>query len=289
MKNILDVEVSEFDNYSTPYNPKAVNLHNWLTSDTLRSEVEQVRAIEDKRARDVAKSKLPAITISGLFSRRCSSGLIQYSGLICIDIDGKDNTHIANFGTLKTQLCRIVNVAYCGKSISGAGYFVIIPLAYPDRHAQHFDALLKDFASIGITVDKSCRDVSRLRGASWDNEAHFNLSAKPYNKLIEQPKAKPIHYASTNVGSDVERLMELINRTGTNIAESYVDWFAIGCALASEFGNGGRSMFHSISSQSAKYNRVECDTQFSNCLRDKQGYTIKTFFSLCKDNHLTIK
>lgn len=192
--NVLDKTISIFANYNTPGNPKTVTMRHFLTSSKYRETVERIRAIEDKAERDKLKATLPAITPSGLFSYRAAESLIEHSGLICLDIDFKGNEAIGNFFELKEQLVKIPNVAFCIKSVSGKGYAVGIPLAYPERHGQHFDALKRIFERLGIQIDKACRDVSRLRGYSYDEDIYLNDNAKVFT-LFDEPKKSVANYA----------------------------------------------------------------------------------------------
>ena len=108
---------------------------------------------------------LPQATIIGVFSpTRSAENLVRHSGLICVDIDRKDNEHIENFDTLiEDVLSRIEEVAYASHSVSGRGYFVIIPLGYPQLHKAQFEQLVRVFADMGIYIDRACGDVCRLR------------------------------------------------------------------------------------------------------------------------------
>src|ERR1035437_8989032 len=102
-KSILDTEVSMFNNYRDA-TPKTTNLLQWLRHDGHKEKVERIRAIDNKAERDKIKATLPCITVSGVFSTRAIAGLVKHSGLICIDIDYKDNLHIENYGELKRIL-----------------------------------------------------------------------------------------------------------------------------------------------------------------------------------------
>ena len=168
-------------------------MRHFLTSRKYRETVERIRAIEDKAERDKLKATLPAITPSGVFSYRAADCLMEHSGLICLDIDLKGNEAIGNFFELKEQLVKIPNVAFCIKSVSGKGYAVGIPLAYPERHGQHFDALKRIFERLGIQIDKACRDVSRLRGYSYDEDIYLNDNAKVFT-LYDEPKKSAANY-----------------------------------------------------------------------------------------------
>lgn len=187
--NILDSPVSIFANYNTPSNPQTVTIRQFLTSTKYREAVERIRLIEVKAERDKLKATLPAITPSGIFSYRAADALVKHSGLICLDIDYKGNEAVGNFFELKDQLVKIPNVAFCIKSVSGKGYAVGIPIAYPERHGQHFDALKRIFWKFGLVIDKACRDVTRLRGYSYDVDAHMNDNAKVF-ALYDEPKPK---------------------------------------------------------------------------------------------------
>lgn len=73
-----------------------------------------------------------------------------------------------------------------------------------------------------------------------------------------------------------------IEERHTNIAESYSDWLLCGFVCA-QFGESGRSAYHSISSQSTKYRQSDTDKQFDNCVKSGRIHLgISPLFSLCK-------
>ena len=243
--SILNVEVSCFPSYTSPANPKPVNLLTWLQSDKYRDRVLQLRNIQDKKERDRLKATLPAITPSGTFTRRQETGLIEHSGFICLDIDQKGNEHIGNFADLKTHLSRFLNVAYCGLSVSGTGYFVLVLLAHPGRHKEHFAALEQDFAQYGILIDTACKDVARLRGYSFDDAPFFRHDALPYVKLSEPVKRPPLNrvlkpglnqYEITTDGEALGRVERILAKKGiqyggTKAGHEYRMRFAWFCNL----------------------------------------------------------
>lgn len=197
MTSPLNISVSCFKN-SEDTTARTVNLMTWLNSMKYKNEVDQVRAIANKKERDVLKKKLPGFTPSGLFSKRADNCLTQHSGLIAFDIDFAENEHITNYKELKEQIKNIKNVAYCALSCSGTGYWGLIPIANPDKHKSHFKALEDAFKKLGIKIDTSCKNVSRLRFYSYDPDAYFNHNAITFTGLYEQAPAQPIKYRSTN-------------------------------------------------------------------------------------------
>lgn len=209
-----------------------------------------------------------------------------------MDIDGKDNPHIANFNTLiEDTLSQLEEVAYASRSVSGNGYFVIIPLKYPGAHKAHFEKLVRDFAALDIVIDRACGDVSRLRCQSFDLHQYINLSAKPYEGLYHEPKPVRPTYTYNFSGIDAEdKVMQLcreIANRGIDLTGSYDDWMKIGAALSS-LGESGRQWFHLCSAQNQKYNAAECDRKFNNLLRSNRRIGIGTFFYLCKNAGLEV-
>lgn len=284
MKSVLDISVSCFKDCLTPHDPRPVNLLTWLTSDKYRAMVDQIRSIRDKADRDALKKTLPAITPGGTFSRRSVEGLVSHSGLIAFDIDFADNKNITNYTDLKGQLRNIQNVAYCGLSVSGAGYWGLIPISNPDKHKEHFQALIQDFRRLGVTLDRSGGDVCRLRIYSFDPEAYFNHNARPYSKIfIDRPKAGPKY--DTPANDKIEKLVSEITLHKIDITGNYSDWLKIGCSLANELGPGGRGYFHNISRYHLKYDPTETDKLFNHCLHNQYSkVTISTLFYIA-DNY----
>lgn len=184
MKNFL---VSKFSNYTAKRSNGTINIWSWLLNDDdyLKAIVEEIRSSSNEEEKKDLKSKLPAITPSGIFRERRASMLQEHSGLICIDIDGKENPHISDWEIIKSELEELAFIMYVGLSVGGKGLFCLIKLAYPDRHAQHFKALHATFKEMGITIDNSCGDVSRLRGYSYDPQPFVNPTSSLYYDLVE--------------------------------------------------------------------------------------------------------
>ena len=275
MKSVLDVEVSCFASYSGK-TPKSVNLLTWLRSAKYADKIKTIRKLENKAARDKIKATLPAITPSGLFyPKRKSANLIKHSGLICIDIDLKGNEDISNYTDLKQQLFNLQHVAYAGLSASGKGFFLIIPIAYPKYHIQHFKALQRDFMSYGIAIDAAPKNVASLRGYSYDPNALFRHRSLLYNNILFNrgyssdvvPRAEcPNKYRHWSTKDKVEHLIGQIVQQRIDITANEPDWFRIACALANEFGEEGREYFHRVSQFHLEYDLRETNFKFNRAL-----------------------
>lgn len=261
-------------------------LHDFLTNVDV-SAIEELRSCADAERKRQIKMSLPQATISGVFSpTRSAENLVQHSELICVDIDRKDNEHIENFDTLiEDVLSRIEEVAYAAHSVSGKGYFVIIPLRYPQLHKAQFEQLVRVFADMGIYIDRACGDVCRLRCQSYDEHPFINLDAKPFSGIYREPK-KPRQWCQCGiVESEVEekvaRLCRELAMRHIDLTANYEDWVKIGAALSS-LGENGRQWFHLCSSQNSKYKPSECDRKFNNLLRSTRQIGIGTFFYYCQ-------
>lgn len=291
--------MSIFQNQISVYNGVTDNigtttsLGNFLFCKEYKGEILKLRAIANKDERNVIKRTLPQATISGVFSpTRAKNNLSQHSGLICVDIDAKDNPEIKDWERLKQDLSMLPQIAYCALSVSGKGLFVIIPLRYPQKHLLQFRQLQMDFSKMGIVIDQACSDITRLRCLSYDEHPIINEDATLYEGVyVEKPKYHSFHpyliYKGENTLAEVAACCRKINERGIDITTSYDDWLKVGCALAT-LGENGRTLFHICSQQNAKYNVAKTDKMFTDLLRrNYQQVNIGTFFWMCKQHGIT--
>lgn len=191
MRNVLSSKVSWFANYNTPTPSGDIEIMALLTSEKYKATIERVRSTIDKGTRDALKATLPAFTPSCVCTYRGQKHVVQHSGLIQFDIDAKENPLYQDWRELMKIISGSPNVAYCGLSVSGRGLWGLIPIAFPDRHKQHFEHLRRYFLSEGITIDKAPSSILSLRGISYDTDAYFNCNAEPVVKYFEAPPHAP--------------------------------------------------------------------------------------------------
>ena len=291
MNSVLNVEVSCFRSYSGK-EPKSINLLTWLQSEKYKEEILQLRTLPEKEKRDRIKASLPAITVSGTFyPTRKAENLLKHSGLICIDIDPKGNEHISNYLELKEELVKIENVAYAGLSASGKGFFLIIPIAHPQKHKEHFQALKEDFLRLGLEIDTAPQNVVSLRGYSYDTNAFFRHDATPLKRWKNPAAIEKKNYSShsfsqqhTNIHERVEKLILQLQERQIDITQEEGIWWRLACAFANEFGEQGRSYFHTISQFHPRYKAREADRKYSYALKGTyKQITIGTFFSKAQE------
>ncbi|WKZ17747.1 MAG: BT4734/BF3469 family protein [Candidatus Jettenia sp. CY-1] len=217
-----------------------------IKSGKWQRQVEQVRGAKD---RDNLKQKIPAFTASGLFTGRNANGLQAHSGRIAIDFDLQDNP------TLETGLEAVRKVLqedryseYVSLSVSGKGLFVIAKID-GSKHAESFTFLEAYYQTdYRLTIDKACKDVSRLRFVSYDPNLYHNENAETvivpdtedFGELTQEDFKT---YQSGQ--NDNKAVMDAIIQSGKLIGDdSYGDWVKIGLALANTFGESGRQYFH---------------------------------------------
>ena len=293
--------MSIFQNQISVYNGVTDNtgtrmpLGTFLFCKEYKDDILRLRAVFDKEKRNALKRSLPQATISGVFSpTRAKNNLSQHSGLICVDIDAKDNPDILDWETLKQDLSVLPQIAYCALSVSGKGLFLVIPLRYPEKHLQQFRQLQIDFRKMGIMIDSACSDITRLRCLSYDEHPTINENATLYEGVyVEKPKHKSFPtcfiYEGENTSAEVVVCCRKIHQCGIDITASYDDWLKVGCALAT-LGESGRALFHICSRQNAKYNAAKTDKMFADLLRrNYQQVNIGTFFWMCKQHGITTK
>lgn len=176
------------------------------------AEITELRKATDKATRDKIKAQLPAVTVSGVFSERKNSGLIRHSGYICADFDEKQNPHITDWGQARSRIGSLDEVLFCALSVSARGCFAIIPIAYPDKHVAHFEALQRIFADLGYVCDPTS-DVSRLRGLSSDRSATWNEYARPFYRLHSPIKSKATQQPAVSVSPSVTSLIKWVEQS----------------------------------------------------------------------------
>ena len=289
--NILDVPVSFYEHFSETDAPKIGTFLQIVTSVKLAKKysalLAQIRAEDDKDKRDILKKMLCCFTPSGVFKNREKDGLVKHSGLLVFDIDPKENPWLneETAPLLRDELSILPEVVYIALSASGKGVWGVVLIEKPEHHTAHFEALKSDFAGWGIKIDKGCGDVSRLRYWSYDPGHKINQTPTLYTKAIF-PKTdtytpRPHQTNATDNAAKVARILGQMSSDITAGGNGYEDWFAIGCALANEFGEWGRDYFHQASQYHPKYSRQETDKQFSACLNGtNKRYKIGTFFEI---------
>lgn len=202
MLSVLNKTVSKYSNYAS--NAHDINLLDYLNDESQKYRVLKIRSKVSKDERDPLKAYLPGITPSAICSpTRSIKNVIAHTGLICFDLDKLPPEKMSEIFNTITNM---PYVAYCGLSVSGTGYWGLIPISNKAKHSQHFDAMHIYFLSCGIDsqyFDTAVKDVSRYRYQSFDKNAYFNHDADIFDYLFEPPVITKKAYNANSTGNNV--------------------------------------------------------------------------------------
>ena len=239
----------------------------------------------DVRTNKIKKDNAPAVTLSGVFGENKSNeSLIEHSGFICIDVDSKDQ--IAEVG--KMLLSKDPYTYAIHDSISGNGGFIILVKIDPVKHLDAFLGLEKYyFDNYKIVIDKSCKNVSRLRFVSYDPDLLINEKSKVF-KLYLKKAEKKAENKPLIIKKDFDRIVNEASQM--NLFDSYDDYIRCCFALVNEFKEDGRQYFHKLCQSSSKYKFEDADKDYSKVLKsDKGGFHIGSLYRIFKQNGIQLK
>ena len=278
----LDAEVSFFENRYSQIPNKTITFRDWIfnENEVLRDKINRIRAEQNSEL----KQTLPCITGSGIISDgRADKNLKHHNGYIVLDIDEKENLHLKkeDFLQLKKKVFRkFSEICYAGHSVGGIGYYLIIGIENPYRHKEYFEYLACWFKDAeDINIDKNCKNLSRLRYYSIDDNPHINENATILKEsLLNKKTVQTISRRGEASDNNLVELVEKIEASGISIAPSYDEYLRLAIVFYSEEGELGRDLFHRVCSLYPKYNSKECDKQFTEV--SKRGYTDCTIGTL---------
>ena len=236
-----NIHISLFRNLSDK-SPLNITLSEFLQLGKQHlNTIDQLRSCTEKAARDrIKRSQLPAATISAVLSTRESSQplekrIICYNPLLTLDFD-----NLPDIEEAKRILATLPYIYYAGLSVSGRGLFAIIPIAAQDhtQHKTYFHALEKEMQTLGLTIDKACKDVTRLRVVSYDENPYINPGCIIYT-LPEAPDATEDPEAEEAPETQEEDFTALKLEEHISIWEEkqhpldeYDQWITVGMALS---------------------------------------------------------
>ena len=257
-----------------------------------KDTIDHIRSIDDKNERNRLKTTLlPSGSLSVRLSTRESSQplekrILQYNPLLTLDFD-----NLPDIEEAKRILATLPYVYYAGLSVSGRGLFAIIPIAAQDHtlHKTYFHALEKEMQTLGLTIDKACKDVTRLRVVSYDTDPYINPDCTTYTLPQPSEPQEPTDELPQDQEPE-EDLTALKLEEHLQIWEEkqhplddYDQWITVGMAL-SRLGEPGREPFHRVSRYSDKYTPEATDKAFDGFLRSTKHITLGSFFYICHIN-----
>jgi len=161
--------------------------------------------VSDIRGGDKNKKReLPVVCFSGEFSSRADDALFEHSGYIVLDFDHVD------VNQTKRSLATDDYIHSCWTSPSGQGVKALVRITNPERHRDHFRALVKYFERThGLEVDESGINESRACFESHDPD------------IIIKDEYKKFGHFTTEFAEA---------QTPTNAAHDYTDYMKLNLA-----------------------------------------------------------
>lgn len=240
-----------------------------------RDAVEKYRKSQDP----TDKKRLPGVTISGTFSVRKDTNITAFSGFICVDLDHLNED--------VEEVRRLVNqdqYTYASfSSASGKGLAVLVKVD-GKKFKESFEGLQNYYLSkFGLKIDVNCSNISRLRFVSFDPKAEIvNNESATFQEYPKKERGRPKKADDTlylHTDRDIEFVLQQIEARHIDITGGYDEWYKIGWALISKYGENARGYFHRISQFSDKYDGNDTDKKFAYLLRTlPQSITIATFY-----------
>ena len=286
-------QVSYFRNV-TDSEPLEISINRFLyaiQSGQYENTISRIRACKIKKERTRIKQALPAISTSALYnSNRLPSNLYALSGLISIDIDNLNNVF-----EVKRKLSDDIYTFAAFISPSGNGLKLIVKADYTIYDFIETFYSLEDYykKNYNLTIDKACKDISRLMFISHDEHTFINPNSLNYVHKLTPKKLSSPDFKPSGIQSNynfTERLINQIEAFKIDITASYPDWLKIAFALVNEFGINGLDYFLRISRFYPGFDVQEASKQYNKCYQQGSKFiTIKSLYSIAKDYGVTFK
>lgn len=253
--------------------------------------------------------------IVGLFDYRAKAKIKEYVPVFAFDIDSVQDEK--EYEELTAKLRKWKYSFLVMPSISGVGIrFMVVADCCKKNHNEYISLVAKEASThLGIKLRSDIREGLKLAGLNkkqidehlenvahlddktldysrfWfysgleRNEIYLNKKSAIWRKAKPQSKSEKDYPYNFTQEDKANYLVKKIEQTNIDITSGVVDWFKIGCSLADEFKESGRSLFHAVSKYHKDYVYKKCDSEYDRCLAKTHRNTISiaTFFKFCKD------
>lgn len=157
----------------------------------LERKITTIRGAKSTAEQDRLKVMLlPVLCPSGTFTKRADSALVQYNGVICLDLD--DTTDSVAVIEMAKQFPHLLAVMLspAGK---GVKLFILTDLQDSSRHSDlyhHLGNIMGYKTRKDLKFDPSCSNPSRACFFSVDKRMYINRNATPYHV---EPDTLPVY------------------------------------------------------------------------------------------------
>lgn len=270
-------------------------MHKMIASDKYKDIILKMRAMPTNSDQEIKEQK--AVKANNLPCMFCcvfeggtkneNAGLAE---VIIVDSDGADN--FLSLDEMMDKLAARQEVAVVARSVRNGVYSVhrIPPTNSNEMFHEIARSLEEELKRIGIIIDPACKNISRKRFFGYSDKVFFNPNEPAVYEVRKANSSKNTATTLENsVIQDIEVTIQEIESRGLDIAPNYSEYLNIAFALASEFNESGRSLFHRVCRQSAKYSYPDADKKFDDALKNAKGSVqIGTFYHYVKQAGIQI-
>ena len=176
------MKISIYKSITQPFDKNYINIDmaiNRIKYSRYAEKITKLRTLKGK-AYDKEKITLPVYRWSGVFEYGKDEGIIEHSGLICLDFDKYESSEIMN--QERQRICDDKFTFICFTSPSGNGLKVIVRIPESiENHRAHFNALKSYYKS--DYFDDSSINISRACFDSYDKDIYHNPDAQIFTEM----------------------------------------------------------------------------------------------------------
>ncbi len=270
-----NINIGLYKNATTTKRSDIIRLIDYLVplQNYEKDKIIKLREIDDVESQKKYKmNNLLGVTISALFGdSRTSDSVIQHNNIMCIDVDEEDNVHLFakyDIEYVKQKIFEL-NFVYCVcLSCRGKGLFFIVPIPDSNNIDFYYTSMYYLLRQYGINIDKHCKDVTRLRFLSYDENILIkqDCEIEVFDRVCEEQineknteytnahrRITKIQHRSHNEEiKRLERTIDYLISKGYDTGAHWSGWATIGKYLKT-FGDEGKAMFHKLSEVSSGY------------------------------------
>lgn len=274
------------------------------------SDMVKYRARMISKGIDLEKKKyMPWRLVNGIPQPECNerkNEALQDSGLCLLDFDRKDSreNHYMNVWKLLKPHLNDWHIVHFEQSLrSGCHATVRVPEGLSRKQTIRLFELrtglpidhLNDLARACFLVPNEyvihetpeyysaeplapvpLTDEDKLMIEKDEEEQRIKMEQKRQETRAKLKTVMPEDALELQTDNDrsfdfVLHMCDIIDNAGIDLTYSYERWYKLAFCLANEFGEQGRNLFHRFSHHHPNYNFEECDTRYTEQLRNTQG------------------
>lgn len=166
-----------------------ITLNEFINNgENFKGYIQQAREAKEKgylTTYKTLKQSMPAFTLSATFDgKRNIDTITNENHILCLDIDGKEQT--LSIDEITEVLKAKEYIFYFARSFSNDGIFALIEYQEGKEIEDVFNTIKTELQNDGIILDSHCKDITRLRIQSYDNNPYFNENAIKYTNTLNK-------------------------------------------------------------------------------------------------------